>query len=118
MYDRYKKVRVVVVVAISSLLGITSANAAVANERNRMEQGVQACVAEIGKRADYGDASRVLHLVVLAERKNLVELRMKIETTVYSGQSDLVLSQYSTSCVTGALSKLVKFKMHQDATHG
>ena len=117
MNIRFRKAFVVFALAIALLLAITSAHAASANDRKRIDLGVQACVAEIAKRADYRDASRVLHVVVLAKRDNRVELKMSVETMVYSGQGDLVLGQYSTSCVTGALGKLVKFELHQAVPH-
>lgn len=118
MYDRYKKVVVILVVATSLLLGSNVANAAAASKYKRIELGVKSCVAEIGKRTDYGNASRVLHLVVSTEQVNLIELKMDIKTTLYSGRDNLVLEQYLTSCVTGTLSKLVKFRIYQEVAEG
>ena len=117
MNIRYRREIVVFALAIALVLSIASADAATANDRKRIDLGVRTCVAEIAKRADYRDASRVLHVVVLGKRDNRVELKMSIETMVYSSQGDLVLGQYSTSCVTGALGKLVRFELHQAVPH-
>ena len=69
---------------------------------------IQACVAEIGNHADYGDASRVVHLVAALDQRNLVEMEITVETSVYM-KNDVVAREYTASCVTGSLGKLLKF---------
>jgi len=97
-----------------ALLGITMTCDAYAgtnrSERRTMEQ-VRSCVSEIAKHANYNDASRAIHWVDKLTQKNLAELEIRIETTVYAADGELVSRTYRTSCVVAGLGKLVDFRI-------
>jgi hypothetical protein len=77
---------------------------------------VQACVEEIGKQANYAHANKALHEVVRLEQKNLEEISIEIETSVFHDDSDAAARRYSVSCVVGTLNEVVKFKMREETT--
>ena len=97
-----------------ALLGITMTCDAYAgtnrSERRTMER-VRSCVSEIAKRADYNDASRAIHWVDKLTQKNLAELEIRIETTVYAADGELVSRKYRTSCVVAGMRNLVDFRI-------
>jgi len=97
-----------------ALLGLTMTCDAYADtnrdQRRTMKQ-VRSCVAEIAKHANYDDASRALHLVERLKQKNLVELEIRIETSVYAADGEPVTRKYKTSCLVAGLGKLVDFRI-------
>ena len=97
-----------------ALLGITITCDAYAgtnrSERRTMEQ-VRSCVSEIAKHADYKDASRAIHWVDKLTQKNLAELEIRIETTVYAADGELVSRKYRTSCVVAGMRNLIDFRI-------
>ena len=97
-----------------ALLGLTMTCDAYAgtnrSERRTMEQ-VGSCVSEIAKHADYNDASRAIHWVDKLTQKNLSELEIRIETTVYDADGELVSRKYRTSCVVAGMRNLVDFRI-------
>jgi len=111
MNDRGKKL---VSLSTLALLGITMTCDAYAgtnrSERRTIEQ-VRSCVSEIAKHADYKDVSRALHWVDKLTQKNLAELEIRIETTVYAADGELVSRKYRTSCVVTDMRDLVDFRI-------
>ena len=111
MNDRGKKL---VSLSTLALLGITMTCDAYAgtdrSERRTMEQ-VRSCVSEIAKHADYDDASRAIHWVDKLTQKNLAELEIRIETTVYATDGELVSRKYRISCVVAGMRNLVDFRI-------
>jgi hypothetical protein len=89
----------------------SDADAGPDRDKVRTQGLIQACIAEINKRADYADASRVVHWVVSLEQKNLVETTIRVETTAYARDGELRLAGYTASCVTGVLGDLVRFRI-------
>lgn len=103
----------VIALSLAALLGLSlpcNVNAAQTHGKARVNKQIQACVAEIGRHANYDHASRVVHLVETLEQKNLVEMKIGIETTVYLTGSDTG-REYRVSCVTDTMGKLVKFRL-------
>lgn len=78
---------------------------------NDTSQAVQACVAEIGKRADYDNAARATHWVARLQQKNLAELSIEIETLVYADSDAALVRSYKIVCVTNLSHEIVKFRM-------
>jgi len=72
---------------------------------------IQACVAEMGKHLDYGDAARVVHWIAELDQRNLVELVIRIRTSVYFDDSEDAAMTYTASCVTGTMGDLVDFQL-------
>ena len=100
-----------------ALLGLTLtcdayADADSRNERRTMKQ-VRSCVSEIAKSANYDDASRALHLVERLNQKNLIELEIRIETSVYTVGDEPATRKYKTSCLVGGLGNLVEFRIDE-----
>ena len=97
-----------------ALLGLTMTCDAYADsnrDQRRTMKHVRSCVAEIAKHANYGDASRAFHLVERLKQKNLVELEIRIETSVYVADGEPATRKYETSCLVAGLGKLVDFRI-------
>ena len=97
-----------------ALLGLTmtcDANADSNREQRRTIKQVRSCVAEIAKHANYDDASRAFHLVERLKQKNLVELEIRIETSVYVSDGEPATRKYKTSCLVAGLGILVDFRI-------
>jgi hypothetical protein len=86
------------------------------SERRTMEQ-VRSCVFEIAKHANYSDASRAIHWVDKLTQKNLAELEIRIETTIYAADGELVSRKYRTSCVVAGMRNLVDFRIDPVELH-
>jgi hypothetical protein len=97
-----------------ALLGLTMTCDAYAdsdrNERRTMKQ-VRSCVSEIAKHANYDDASRATHWVGRLAQKNLAELQIRIETTVYAANGETATRKYKTSCLVSGMEYLVEFRI-------
>jgi len=91
------------------------ASTAVAHEPGvtGMDEEIGMCVAEVGKRADYGDARRIVHRVVDVEQKNIAEQRISIDTLVYTADGEAVSREYASRCVTRGALKVVSFRIEE-----
>jgi len=98
-----------------ALFGLTAAadvNAAFGREKDSADEQIQACVAEVSRHANYGDASRVIHRVFSLDQRNLVELVIRIETSVFSKTDETILREYTASCVTDTMADVVRFHIN------
>ena len=93
-----------------------TANAESEHDNKVITDPVQACVAEIADRANYDGAERIVHVVSKLEQKNLVEKRIEIDTSVYTGESVDKPREYHVSCITGNLGKVVKVRLEEGET--
>ena len=103
-------------VGVAVLLGLSltgTANAETENDNKVITDPIQACVAEIGDRANYDGAERVVHVVSKLEQKNLIEKRIEIETSVYIDEATDKTREYHVSCITGNLGKVVKVRLEE-----
>lgn len=90
------------------------ATAAAAHAGNRgTETPIRSCIAEVGKQANYDRASRVVHWITQLEQKNLVEMKIGIKTAVFASGSGAPVREYTSSCVTGSLGNIVKFRLQE-----
>jgi hypothetical protein len=97
-----------------ALFGMTvtsDVNAAFGRDKDSADKQIQACVAEVGRHANYGDASRVLHRISSLNQRNLVELKIRIETSVFSKSEEAVVREFTASCVTDPMGDVVKFRI-------
>ena len=78
-----------------------------------MDTEIGMCVTEVGKRADYADARRVVHRVIDVDQKNLAEQRISIDTLVYTAAGETVTREYASRCVTRGALKVVSFKIQE-----
>ena len=95
------------------LLGLSAtsnADAGTARDQYRTQSEVQSCVAEIAKHVDYADAARVVHQVKEIRQKNLVEVEMTIETSIYPADANGEAREFLSSCVVAQLGKVVKLR--------
>lgn len=83
----------------------------------RTQSEAESCVAEIAKRADYDGATRVVHLVTELRQKNLVEVELKIDTSIYQDEISGATRAYETSCVVAQLGKVVEVRMESVETN-
>ncbi len=60
-------------------------------------EGVEACVAEINRQADYSDATRVVHNIDVSKR-HPVGHELKIQTLVLDADGAATLRSYATEC--------------------
>ena len=111
MNDRIKTISAITMLAILGLAVAPNADAASVSAERGTKLPIQTCIAEIGKNVDYGNASRVVHTVTSLDQKNLVELEIRIETSVYLKGDDDIATEYTTSCMTSALGKVVSIRV-------
>ena len=78
-----------------------------------MDTEIGMCVAEVGKRADYEGARRVVHRVMDVDQKNLAEQRIDIDTLVYTADGETVTREYASRCVTRGALKVVSFRIEE-----
>lgn len=112
MMTRSKHVTSLLTLVMFALAFVCDASLASDRSRRADATDIRACIVEISKEADYSDASRVMHWVVGLKHRNVAELEVRIETWVYEDSDAEPAKEYTTSCVTGALGGLVRFRMH------
>ena len=111
MNDRIKIFSSITMLVILGFAVAPNADAGTVSAQRGTSLPIQTCVAEIGRNVDYGNASRVVHRVTSLDQKNLVELEIRIETSVYLESNDDAASEYTALCVTAALGKVVSFRI-------
>ncbi|MDH4124438.1 MAG: hypothetical protein OEW64_01425 [Gammaproteobacteria bacterium] len=97
-----------------ALFGLTlacTADAATQRGQRHTSKPIAACVAEIGRHADYSDAMWVVHTIYDLDQVSLVELKIRIETNVYLQPDRSVSRVYAVSCVTDTLGAVVDFRL-------
>jgi hypothetical protein len=73
---------------------------------------IEACVAEVGEHANYGDAVRVQHKIVKVKRA-LLGYALTIDTAVYSESDDAAIRAYATYCVANGNNKPLRFRIRE-----
>lgn len=113
MNKRIKTISSVTALVLLGLTVVPVANAGTVPATRGTAEPIQACVAEIRKHADYDNAFRVVHTVAALDQKNLIEMEIRIETSVYLNSDDGVARKYTASCVTGIMGDLVEFDIDE-----
>lgn len=111
MNNRITTISAATVLFALGFAAVPDANAGFVPATRGTSDQIQACVAEMGKHLDYGDATRVVHWIAELEQRNLVELVIKIRTSVYLDDSADAAISYTASCVTGTMGDLVDFRL-------
>ena len=111
MNNRIKSITSLTIIALLGLSVVSEADADTSRFRQLTDAQIQVCVAEIGRHADYGNASRVVHEIVALEQRNLEEMEISVETSVYLQSDGDLPREYRVSCVTGTRRDLVKFNI-------
>lgn len=109
MNDRFKAISSVTLLFLLGLSVCPDATASSVPAKRGTSEQIQTCVAEIAKHANYDNASRVVHWVAALDQRSLVEMEIRVETSVYLNSGDGVAREYTASCVTGTMGNLVKF---------
>ncbi len=99
---------------VATAIAPLSAAADEARAAERLKHEIRICMAELGKRADYDGATRVVH-TVHAEQKNIAERELRIVTAVYTVDAESAARNYASRCVTRGPVKLVKFELEAAA---
>lgn len=115
MNDRRKLTTSLATVALLGLAVASDANADSDQYQRGTGKQIEACVSEIARHADYDDASRVIHLVTALEQRNLVEMEVRVETSVYLADDAAQSRAYSISCVADTMGGLVEFRFNAKA---
>lgn len=115
MITRLKNITSLLTLSLFGLAFVCDASLASDRDRRAVADDIRACVSEINRNVDYADASRVVHWVVDLNQKSLAELEVRIETKVYQHEDGEVLKELRSSCVTGVLGDLVRFRMKEAA---
>ena len=110
MNNRIKTLSFAILVFLLSFAAVPDASAGFVPATRGTSVPIQNCVAEMGKHLDYGDASRVVHWIADMDQRNLVELVIKIQTSVYLKGDDGATRAYTASCVTGTMGDLIDFR--------
>ena len=113
MTDRVKTISSLVALGMLGLTLTCGARAVTGMGERVTNLQIDACVAEISRHADYTQAHRVVHLVDRLDQKNLVELEVGIDTSVYVGEGETAKRVYRTRCTTDTLGDVVKFRVRQ-----
>lgn len=81
-------------------------------EQAELAKEIQSCVAEVGNHADYSNAAKVKHEIVVTERRSIGH-KLNIKTSVYSDAGDEAIRAYATRCVVYRDNKPVRFKISE-----
>jgi len=111
------KAKSAMTVGAAVLLGLSltgEANAEAERDNRAITDPIKACVAEIGERANYEDADRIVHHVTSLDQKNIVQKSITIETAVYVDEDADTARLYTASCITGDLGKVVRFRLLEE----
>jgi hypothetical protein len=81
-------------------------------DETRYYEEIKSCIAEVGDRANYTDATRVRHTVVEKNHTRLGYVFV-IDTAVYSDLQDEAIRTYASQCVARGKSTLVKFTINE-----
>ena len=107
-----KQQQILTVAAAITLLAIGGPAAASDNGKLAYASEIYTCVAEIGDHANYDDATRALHTVVMT-KKTLIGYVFTIDTSVYTESDDIAVREYASYCVARGDDRLVKFRIRE-----
>ncbi len=90
---------------------------AVASEDDRFayDTEINSCIAEVGAFANYDDAVRVRHNVVVVKRTRIGYV-FTIDTAVFVESGDDAIREYASYCVVRGTQKPVKFDINETST--
>lgn len=107
-----KTKQLAVALAAAGLFASSGAVAMPGFSEQAPESSVKICVEQIGERANYGQAGRVLHEVDSKERR-VSGHTIKIETTVFAENGTDVIREYATVCAVSDDSVTRRFKIKE-----
>ncbi len=107
-----KQQQILAVAAAITLLTIAGPAAASDNSKIAFEREVNSCIAEISDHANYNDATRVRHIVVMTNR-TLFRFVFTINTSVFTDSDETAVRKYASYCVSRGDDKPVKFRIDE-----
>ncbi len=111
MNTRIKPITSLITLALFTLAALGDANASSERSKRHTSEQIQACISRIARHADYDNASRVVHWIDTAKQRSLVEMEIKIATSVYLSNDNAVTREYMAFCVVGTMGDLIKFRI-------
>ncbi len=109
MFDRQR----ILTTATAITLLVFGGNAVASdNAKIRYVSEVKSCIAEVGERANYEDASIVRHLVVLKKQTGIGYV-FTIDTSVFTDSDEIAVREYASYCVAQGDDKPVKFRIDE-----
>lgn len=81
-------------------------------EQAELDQEIRSCIDELANHANYVDASRVRHEIVVTKRRT-VGHKLEIRTSVYTDSATSAIRAYATKCVVYRDNKPVRFKVRE-----
>ncbi len=111
MSNQFKSISSLTILVLLGLSVLSDAKADSARSMRITNEHIQACVSEIGRHADYDNATRVVHQVVGLDQRNLEEMEINVETLVFLKSEGELAREYRVSCITGAMHDLVRFRI-------
>ena len=110
--SKRNKVLTTMLATALTLIGGTVTNAAPVATAYAEE--VRSCVAQMAEHANYDDATRVRHTIVLLEETRL-RYKFTIGTSVFTDSDDLAARQYDALCVVLGGGTPLKFRVNAEA---
>jgi len=103
-------------IAFSAAVLLASGDVLANNDHGtrRMQRQIEACIENIGDRADYDAASRVVHTVTDLRQVNIVELEIVVETAVIGNDRQTMLRGYRSACITDSMGRLTRIRVRGD----
>lgn len=106
-----KQSKVAMVLALASLASTAAASTTFDFQQVATAEKVDVCIAQVGNRADYSGAVRVVHDVESEQRPSFGH-RLVIDTTIYT-DGDTVIREYATVCVVASGDEPVSFRIRE-----
>ena len=100
---------------LASLFFISGQAVASEDDRFAYDTEINSCIAEVGAFANYDDAVRVRHNVVVVKRTRIGYV-FTIDTAVFVESGDDAIREYASYCVVRGTQKPVKFDINETST--
>ncbi len=111
MNKRHKTLATMVATAVI-LIGGTAANGAPL--ATTYDEEVRSCIAQMAEHANYDDATRVRHTIVLLEETRL-RYKFTIGTSVFTDSDDTAARRYDALCVVLGGGAPLKFRVKAES---
>ncbi len=103
--------RQLILAAAAAITLVTFAGAAgAADKKEAYAEEVQSCVAEVGRNANYDDATRVRHTVRIV-RETRLRYVFTISTSVFTDSDITAAREYTAYCVARGAGAPLKFRI-------
>ncbi len=107
-----KQQQILTVAAAITLLTIGGPASATDNDKLAYDSEVKSCVVEVGEHANYNDATRVRHTVVITKNTRIGYV-FRIGTLVFTDSDEIAVREYASYCVAKGEDKPVKFRIDE-----